>query len=668
MESMNNQVNEDSVRFEELLPNQAPMNIEIEYRREAEVNNSEQPLDPLDYEEEKSSIITTWHIENQFDNRDKAKEELKLAGFKTIPGSYVYTLNKTSVSYKCSFGCGAKRRLILYNDLAVVETNGVLHMNSCEEQVNRTRSLVNLLSSNATTKSIIQTLGFPDNKKTRENIKNRKYYTRKKVQKKYEISNEYDLIVWCNKNSITSLSEIPSNPIKPFVVDYIVEKQFYSILMSTYTLCEDYITYCNMYDQIPQLIQVDGTYRLVKNNYVLLVLGCQDAAGVFHCIGMCLSSNENSRAYSFMLNGMKELLAGLNFDFNPHYSMSDGAKAIENAIVEVLGRDTVRLMCRFHAKFNIQKKIGAKYFPEIRKEERKDTYKKVNSDIKMLESCSKKDIFEKAWILIKKRWEDIGCLTFLEYFKKTWMEEHPGWSNCFRQTGIPSSNNAVEGFNNYLKIANHREKKEIGDFLENSMTTLKEKSLSTRPLYSIHRKISPRIWKYVKALSSVGSDLFVKERGTYYICDTFTNLTFLDKKKNVLINVKHFDKLFNLNKENLEELFKETLYAKPTQDVVRIYKTPSLMEEIKECYEVVGLRKLEVNLEEGEEDAYFGAVCSCPDHYDVGYCLHSLALLVLLRLVEIPNELINKSINFILINNYFRPKRTSSKKFGSTKV
>ena len=244
--------------------------------------------------------------------------------------------------------------MVIYTDFALILSNNILHR-ECADEVAKRKGLHQLLKSNATTKSIINTLGFKNDKKTQEKVKNKKQYLKTKVQRNYKLCNEYDLIAWCNNHLITSTNEMVSNPTKPFVFDYIVEKNFYCIFMSTYTLFQDYINYCKSYE-VPNVIQLDGTYRLVHNNYVLLVMGSQDFGGLFHLLAICLTSNEDERAYEFMLVNAQELFAQLSFDLIPEYTMSDGARAIVNAIEEVLGTELAKLMCCFHAKFNMQKK------------------------------------------------------------------------------------------------------------------------------------------------------------------------------------------------------------------------------------------------------------------------------------------------------------------------
>ena len=66
--------------------------------------------------------------------------------------------------------------------------------------------------------------------------------------------------------------------------------------------------------------------------------------------------------------------------------------------------------------------------------------------------------------IIEKEWKALNCHKFLKHFKTIYIQEFYGWTNCYRNPGLPATNNAVEGFNNFLKITMDRESKELGLF------------------------------------------------------------------------------------------------------------------------------------------------------------------------------------------------------------
>ena len=235
-------------------------------------------------------------------------------------------------------------------------------------------------------------------------------------------------------------------------------------------------------------------------------------SGFFHPITLCVTSNENSRAYKFLLETTGNLLSELNCELEPHFVMSDGAKSISLALDEFFNQETeyTKLMCKFHAKSNIKKKLCTNYFPNMEKDIRLKAYQEINFDIKILENACKKELYSKFWEIFKEKWDQAGYKKFLKYFEENWILQNEGWTNAFRKPGIPSTNNAVEGFNNFMKIVNNREKKELGMFLKICLDTVSEKSRDNVQ-YCTTRKIDSKIWRYVEALNSVSKSLFVKD-------------------------------------------------------------------------------------------------------------------------------------------------------------
>lgn len=46
------------------------------------------------------------------------------------------------------------------------------------------------------------------------------------------------------------------------------------------------------------MFHIDGTYKLIKNGFPVIVLGVSDIQGVFHPIAFCISSNEDEGAFT----------------------------------------------------------------------------------------------------------------------------------------------------------------------------------------------------------------------------------------------------------------------------------------------------------------------------------------------------------------------------------
>ena len=247
---------------------------------------------------------------------------------------------------------------------------------------------------------------------------------------------------------------------------------------------------------------------------------------------------------------------------------------------------------------------------------------------------------------MKKDWIENNCLKFLNYFDKTYMQELYGWGNWYRKPGIPCTNNAVEGFNNYMKILNNRELKELGNFFNSCFNSIKELS-QQRQKYSFYRKIDPNIWELVDAASKVLMKIYIKEGESYYISDKYCFLSFLDKKRKIAKTIKIFDEIIQLQTANLKTLVEKKLFKKPSSQTLKWFiKFSQNLKTIQDCFELSSVRKLSISPPSPEQESYFRVSCTCRDFFDLRYCVHSLSLGVGLKLFPIPN-------NLLLLGNYF---------------
>ena len=81
-----------------------------------------------------------------------------------------------------------------------------------------------------------------------------------------------------------------------------------------------------------------------------------------HPICYCLTTNENSENYSFLLSETLNFVVK-NFDFKwePNYALSDGAGAIKNAYKTIFPNAKLT-MCHYHMEKNVAPKISMKSF------------------------------------------------------------------------------------------------------------------------------------------------------------------------------------------------------------------------------------------------------------------------------------------------------------------
>ena len=623
--------NFDLVHNEPLVDHQEAVDEEIEDERVVQIEAG-----PQEDHKEQEPPRENWTQIKQFDKIEDGKVFVSQSGYKQVSGGQYKTLFKTTIKYKCSRNeeCLSKMQLVSFATCCSINWNNIDH-NGCNLDTFKSKELNLLIKAKAQTKNIIKALSLPNNDKVTKKIANKKYYESKKEAKTFTIHNEDELKTWC-RSQYLSFEQAQSKPKEPFVLEIIIDPKFYCILFTTYSLVEEYIKYCD--DIKYQLLQVDGTYRLSKNNYVVLVLGCQDLGGQFHSLCYALTSNENTESYVMLMSGFNRFAGKMGCIIEPNKLMSDASRAIIAARREVFP-ECEQLQCRFHAKFNIRKKIGKEYFSNIPESRKQKVYKEINSDIRLLQSSHSMEFYSTYLNIIEKEWKDLDCNKFLKYFKAIYIHEFYGWTNCYRNPGLPLTNNAVEGFNNFLKITMNRESKELGMFFRESFDALRDIS-SELKRFEIRRKVDNNIWGVAEAVSLEFRNLYTKHRDNYYINNRYCFLSFLDKKKMFAEKIYVFNEVVNIKTANIRSIAKTKLFRKPTKEVFQLFKNPNKIKLIEECFDVANIKELAILPSDPTKETWERVTCTCDDYFDLKYCVHSLALGIALKIVTVPADLL----------------------------
>lgn len=84
----------------------------------------------------------------------------------------------------------------------------------------------------------------------------------------------------------------------------------------------------NLDSSVPGAYHIDGTYKLIKNKFVLIVFGKTDMEQKFHPIAFCISSHEKEVDYLHFYNGLKEIANSLDIIFEPEYIVQDAWLAL----------------------------------------------------------------------------------------------------------------------------------------------------------------------------------------------------------------------------------------------------------------------------------------------------------------------------------------------------
>ncbi len=117
------------------------------------------------------------------------------------------------------------------------------------------------------------------------------------------------------------------------------------------------------------MFHIDGTYKLVKNHFPVLVLGITDIAGRFHPIAFCITSNEDTHTFTEFYSGLRDLAGEMGIEFDPDFIMQDSWDASYVGATNA-GLKSDILMCYFHVIYNIKKlykhKISKEEWFELR--------------------------------------------------------------------------------------------------------------------------------------------------------------------------------------------------------------------------------------------------------------------------------------------------------------
>jgi hypothetical protein len=117
------------------------------------------------------------------------------------------------------------------------------------------------------------------------------------------------------------------------------------------------------------MFHVDGTYKIIKYNFPLIVLGITDMERHFHPIAFMFTSHEQEQDYVHFFSSLLNECRLMGYKFEPKFFCTDASGAIANAIEHHFSKSTsphfsncVVIMCYFHLRMNIKKQKGFKNF------------------------------------------------------------------------------------------------------------------------------------------------------------------------------------------------------------------------------------------------------------------------------------------------------------------
>ena len=345
-------------------------------------------------------------------------------------------------------------------------------------------------------------------------------------------------------------------------------------------------------------ICLDGTYKLTVLGYPLVVVGTQDLNHKFRLIAIALVRHEREEDYKFILESIKSAVQKFfSYDWIVDFVMSDGCQAILNASRSIFGETYIHGMCSVHMWRNVEKKITSL----VKVEDRAD----LKEDLKILENLHSITLFQNALFLFEKKWDQNGS-DFLNYFYENWVNSD--FSNWYRGSipvGFSHTNNAVEGFNNGIKLKyTNWERLQLNDFfkvVEEIINDYSEQSLALP--FSKSLIIEKCLWKKAQSMEN---DPYLQEDTTFY----WTKLNGAQNSARKKVLKSMVTKYTNLNRCQSFDKFKET-----------------------NCLWMI---KIGQNIK--------STSCSCPKFMLYYVCKHIIVAMLKLKLIEVPIEFSTKKI------------------------
>lgn len=169
-------------------------------------------------------------------------------------------------------------------------------------------------------------------------------------------------------------------------------------------------------------ISIDATYKLIYQNYPLIVVGSTDKNKHFHFFGVAVTSSEETEDFKFVFESVRDGVEKLfKTVYDPVFLVADAAWAIKNADKATFGDDKGIITCYTPVE-NAVRRWLEKHYGKTNK-----IVDLIINDLKTLYESPNKVYFEAAFKLFEKRWFNEENAKFKKYFETEWRNHHPNW-------------------------------------------------------------------------------------------------------------------------------------------------------------------------------------------------------------------------------------------------
>lgn len=203
----------------------------------------------------------------------------------------------------------------------------------------------------------------------------------------------------------------------------------------------------------------------------------------FHLIGLVITLHENTSAYEFAFNAMKDGIERITTKvIKPSALVSDADAAIHNGFRNVFGTEhSTVVMCVAHVFRNVQTKY--KFQDRANKP-------LIMDDLRKLRQAVNERSFRMGCRLFAKKWSKKEK-EVVKMIQKSWFDKNSNWYNsCKFRT--PKTNNANESFNAHMKKHQTLYKKTpLKHFLIMAMKVLRQRSKEYKKEKAPYQKAVP---------------------------------------------------------------------------------------------------------------------------------------------------------------------------------
>lgn len=305
-------------------------------------------------------------------------------------------------------------------------------------------------------------------------------------------------------------SPLPDDENEPFIVNYELiyenNSEFdFRFMVTTKLLLQQAIESKNLH--------ADATYKLIWQNFPVLMVGTTDLARKFHPIGVAVCKTEQQKDFNFIFSSTKQAIHNIfEADFEPEYLIADAASAIHNAAKGVWANILV-IMCWFHMLKNVSDKVPT-FLKQLCKQQ------EFLADLQKLQVSKSTEIFQIAVQLFMDKWRKESA-ELVDYFENQWVLKNSGWYEAF-SSPMPSTNNALESNNRLIKDEHTvRERMDLGKFRTTSFDMVRtwsmEYSSGLKSVTSDAPEITLAMWTKGYQFAKKNGKITSKRRGNSII-------------------------------------------------------------------------------------------------------------------------------------------------------